>query len=524
MEIPTNKTKYFHDYSQANLLYQEDLDALTPDRIMKFIMHHSNYQRPRLQNLDRYYQGYNTAILDKNSRRQEEGKADYRATHSFGKYIADFQTAYSVGNPVNVKVPSEDKRFDAITRANDVDAENYDLFLDMTRYGRAYELVYRGKDNLEHLVRLDPLDTFVIYSLDVDPQPIMAVRYHQVEIVDDDNTANLNYMPEFWTATQHVVFKPTALGGVMNLDRQETLTTYPVTEFKNNNFRLGDFENVIPLIDLYDAAQSDTANYMTDLNDAMLIIQGDIDTLFDGSTVLQGVDPGDEDAAKQLAKDKLDLLKEMKQANMLLLKSGFTSNGTQTTTDAKYINKQYDVQGTEAYKQRLANDIHKFSHTPDLTDENFASNASGVAMKYKLLGTVELAATKRRMFEKGLYNRYNIIASLERKASAGWTTDPDQLQFTFRDNLPTDDLGQIQQIYAAGATLPQQYLYRFLPGITDPEEITKMIQKQRSEDGDYQARNPKVGEPNGGNGSDAGGDGEGIRRPASEGGQEQSEA
>ena len=33
-----------------------------------------------------------------------------------------------------------------------------------------------------------------------------------------------------------------------------------------------DFEKVIPLIDLYDNAQSDTANYMSDLNDAMLLV------------------------------------------------------------------------------------------------------------------------------------------------------------------------------------------------------------------------------------------------------------
>ena len=31
------------------------------------------------------------------------------------------------------------------------------------------------------------------------------------------------------------------------------------------------------LIDLYDAAQSDTANYMTDFNEATLVISGDLD-------------------------------------------------------------------------------------------------------------------------------------------------------------------------------------------------------------------------------------------------------
>ncbi len=116
---------------------------------------------------------------------------------------------------------------------------------------------------------------------------------------------------------------------------------------------------------------------------------------------------------------------------MLLLKSRITPNGQQTNVDAKFINKEYDVSGTEAYKKRVADDIHKFSHTPDLTDSNFASNVSGVAMKYKLLGTVELAAIKRRMFEKSLYQRYSIIYALGQSVSGGMKTDPNTIKFTF---------------------------------------------------------------------------------------------
>ena len=473
-------------HKQANLIYQESLENLTPDKVMKFITHHFNYQRPRLETLDDYYQGYNRKILDKQSRRHEDGKADHRATHSFAKYIADFQTSYSVGNPINVKLPEDGNNsgFDTFNKANDVDAENYDLFLDMSRYGRAYEYVYRGEDNEEHLAKLDPLDTFVIYSTDVDPKPIMAVRYHQIELVDDNQVSTINYVPETWTADMYTLYKPTPIMGKMTVDKAKPITTFPVVEFDNSNFRLGDFENVLPLIDLYDAAQSDTANYMTDLNEAMLIIQGDIDTLFEGSDVMNTVDPNDEDAMVKLAKDKLELIKEMKDSNMLLLKSGMTVNGTQTTVDAKYINKSYDVTGSEAYKKRVAGDIHKFSHTPDLTDDNFASNSSGVAMQYKVLGTVELASTKRRMFERGLYARYQIISDIENSIHGDWTFDPQELTFTFRDNLPADSISQIQALVQAGATLPQKYLYQQLPGVTNPQDIVDMM-KEQSASGDY---------------------------------------
>lgn len=529
MEIEDSKTT---DSSQANLIYQENLDKLLGvggnDRIMKFIKHHYEYQRPRIKKLDAYYQGRNVTILEKEHRREDTEKADYRATHSFARYIADFQTSYSVGNPVTIKT-EEDKneRFDAISDANNFDELNYNLFLDVTKYGRAYEFIYRNREDVEKSVRLDPLDTFVIYDTSVDPQPIMAVRYHQIELADDDNIVTINFVPEYWTADAHVTFEPTNVGGTMTQTKSadsnpaiENIKTFPVIEYNNNVLRLGDYDNVLSLIDLYDAAQSDTANYMTDLNDAMLLIKGDIDTLLDGTMLLSGVDPQDKDAMKKLAQDKLDILKEMKHANILLLKSGISPTGQQTTSDAGYIHKEYDVNGTEAYKLRISQDIHKFSHTPDLTDANFASNVSGVAMKFKLLGTVELAAVKRRMFEKGLYKRYEIISDLEQAAHSDLKIDTTQLTFTFKDNLPTDDVAQIQAIVQAGATLPQEYLYQYVPGITSPDDLKDMMDKQAQEqerkDNDYHIQVV------GGDADDTTGTNQEVHTPSGEEGQEQS--
>lgn len=497
------------DYKTSGLVYQEDINNLVApdgtvkgDRVMKFIYHHFNYQRPRLQMLDAYYRGFNKHILDPNNRRAEKGKADYRATHSFAKYIADFQTSYSAGNPIAIRVGDNDddrQPLDDINKANDVDSENYELFLDISRFGRAYELTYRDQQDVDRFIYLDPEETFIIYDQTVDPKPIMAVRYHQIEVIDDNGASSLKYVPETWTDNAHTVFNPVEIGGVMVPASREDLIVLPVVEYQNNRFRQSDFENVIPLIDLYDAAQSDTANYMTDLNDAMLVLQGDINALFQGADLMQSVDESDDQdkddddrvtEMEKIAKAKADILKEMKDANLLLLQSGVNSLGQQTSVSAGYIHKEYDVEGTEAYKKRLEADIHKFSHTPNLTDENFAGNVSGVAMKYKLLGTVEMAATKRRFFEKGLYQRYAIIDKIERTASnPKWKIDPDDIVFTFQDNLPTDDISMIQQLAQTGANIPQAYLYQYLPNVDNPDQINKMLEDQQKNSGGYQFSN-----------------------------------
>ena len=168
---------------QENLLYQDDPANLTNERIMEFVRHFYNIQRPRLKKLDAYYRGWDEGVLATETRRAQEGYADYRLTHPFAQEIADFQTSFSVGNPIGVEAESEHDALDAVNDYNDINTLNNDLFLDMTKYGRAVELTYRDGDN-ERIVRLDPLNTFVIYSNDVDPYPIMAVRLSERMVID----------------------------------------------------------------------------------------------------------------------------------------------------------------------------------------------------------------------------------------------------------------------------------------------------------------------------------------------------
>lgn len=470
---------------QENLLYQDDPANLTNERIMEFVRHFYNIQRPRLKKLDAYYRGWDEGVLETGNRRAQEGYADYRLTHPFAQEIADFQTSFSVGNPIGVEAESEHDALDAVNDYNDINTLNNDLFLDMTKYGRAVELTYRDGDN-ERIVRLDPLNTFVIYSNDVDPSPIMGVRLSERMVIDQTTQVGVvlpnpikKYIVEYWTEDTHAVSNEIVLADNFKIAYTEGLVTMPVVEYWNNTLRTGDYENVIPLIDAYDAAQSDTANYMTDMNDAILTIKGDIDSLFDGADLM--INPDDKDAAIKLAKAKQEMLNEMKNARMLLLKSGISATGTQTSVDANYIYKQYDVQGVEAYKTRLYKNIHAFSRTPDVSDDNFASNASGVAMKYKQLGVIQLAATKRRQFEKGLYRRYKIIQTLENAVSGKWDIDYNDIRFTFHDNLPQDDITTLQDLVQAGAQFPQEYLLRFAPGGVDVDELMRMMDEQAND-------------------------------------------
>ena len=53
-------------------------------------------------------------------------------------------------------------------------------------------------------------------------------------------------------------------------------------------------------------------------------------------------------------------------------------------------------------KNRLNQDIHKFSMIPDMQDKEFSGNSSGVALGYKLLALEQLAAQKEMYFKKAI--------------------------------------------------------------------------------------------------------------------------
>src|SRR5690625_5875088 len=146
---------------------------------------------------------------------------------------------------------------------------------------------------------------------------------------------------------------------------------------------------------------------MQELNDAMLKIVGNLD-----------IDV--EDA------------KEMKDNNILMLQTEPNLNGAQQQADADYIYKQYDVQGTEAYKDRIFNNILLFTSIPNLLDDTSAGQQSGETIKMKLFALSQKRATKERLFKKSLRDRYRIIDNILRVASEG-SFDVYEISITFTE-------------------------------------------------------------------------------------------
>ena len=126
------------------------------------------------------------------------------------------------------------------------------------------------------------------------------------------------------------------------------------------------------------------------------------------------------------------------------------------------------------------------SMVPDLTDESFAANASGVAMRYKLLGMEQLTAIKERWFREGLRSRLRLYAHfLDVLAVA--RLDPETVEMTFTRSLPVNETEVAQMVAQLDGLAPRRTLLAQLPFIEDVEEAMQELDAQKDEDAKRQA-------------------------------------
>lgn len=454
----------FGDKANTHFMFHSVDDLVPEDKepevIRKMVSEFIANQVERLKILEGYSNGNNYTILNGRKRLEPE-KADYRIRHDLGGQASRFFTGYTVGQPISIGATDTELELtsvDDFNTYNDIEALNRELVYDASRFGRAFELHYYDEFEQPAVSLIDAKEMFTVRSADVRKEIVAAVHcpiyngkmfvtvYTDKEIVSYDND---------WKETGR---KPNSYKMV------------PVVEWQNNRERLGDWEKGIPIIDAYDAAESDTANYMSDLNDAMLVIKGDV-----SSTGMNATD-----------------LMKMKQANMLILESGVGHNGQQTSLDAGYIYKQYDVTGVEAYKSRLIKDFFRIVGLPNLQDDSTFSASSGIAIRYKLVDLQQVTSVKRGFFIKALKRRYKLLQALSENLKGFEAVDANLLTFTFHENLPTDVWAEIQSAINSGLEISQETLLEAASFTDTRKEKQRLLKEEGVSDAEI---SQIVGEP-----------------------------
>jgi SPP1 family phage portal protein len=100
----------------------------------------------------------------------------------------------------------------------------------------------------------------------------------------------------------------------------------------------------------------------------------------------------------------------------------------------------------DVLRKAIEDDIHKISMTPNFSDEKFAGNDSGVAIKYKLISFEINTSTKESYFKNGLLKRIVAYNNYLSKLSKGSSFPAHQVEVIFKRKLPQNDFEASQMI------------------------------------------------------------------------------
>lgn len=420
-------------------MYTLPKDTKITNQILNDVIEYNEKYKDRYKKLELYYLGKHDIL----NRTKEERLKNNKVMINHAKYITDTNVGYLLGNPVDYQADSKyniEPILDAYKKQtiNDLDSE---IAKDVSIFGLQYEYVYANENAEPRSCEIDNKNAVIVYDDTVEHNKLFGLIYRPInkgttfkywEIIYVDKKEKRVYKSYTKSLQQVGESEPHAFGDV------------PLIQYKNNPEFMGDFEPVISLIDAYNILQSDRVNDKEQLVDAILCLYGmDFDT------------------------EQAEMLKDSRMLANL-------------PTDGKveYLVKTLQENDVDVLRQNIETDIHKISMVPNMSDENFVGNSSGVAIKYKLLAFEQNIKNKERYMEKGLMERFKLYNNFLITKSKMTEVPIEDVDAVFKRNLPSNDFEISQMINNLADFVDAETLVSQLSFVKDASEIVELKKKE----------------------------------------------
>ena len=417
-------------------LFLED-NSINFKLLVKFINMFKTQEVNKLKNM---YNRYNRPITD-------------NITINLEKYITDTIVYYTFGEPIQYNNVTEDFINNMVKI--DEDSHNVALAIDQSIFGKAFEYMQINEEGEVELINLSPMNTFVIYSNDIVPKPLLGV-YIMEEY--DEESEEESYTVLCWSN----MFAYKYYGQDLDkLQLTEVIQHYfggvPIIELKNNKEEKADFADVIGLIKAYEELQTDRIIDKNQfINKLLVIVNSSL---------------GDTDEEFQESK------KILKEGGILEL-----SGSGENTPSAQFISQAFNEADVDILKKSLESDIFRMAKIPNLADESFSNAQSGISLKYKLYGTEIIAQEKERNFKKMLRTRLEMINNIYNLKNTGMELG--DIDIIFTRNIPTSAGEKLQELQGTEGILSlETRIMKYDPEI-DIEEELRRIQEEKETDAD----------------------------------------
>ena len=379
--------------------------------------------RPARQRLYDYYRGEQSV----NKGEAVRGRPNNRLRAPFPRYITEVHTGYFLGLPPTLAFADRaaDARYAAISRERNLAHLYFDVGRDMSICGAGFVLVWVDRTGVR-ACRCDPCECFVLRSGEAGAPVTAAVR---LVAGSEGGTRGVLYTSERITP-----FVWDSGGVTFGASEENLLRAIPLLPFYNNCQGCGDFEMVTGLVDSYNVLLSGALDDMQSVANAFLALYG-----------MQGTTQKDIDQANR--------------TRILSLSEGGR---------AEFVVKNLNHEALGQLESNLRRSILQLSMTPDLGDEHFAGNTSGVALQYKLWGIEQVRAAKERTFTDGLRALLRMLSAGECLLGSG--VDLTGGEVTFYKNLPQDNATLAETLLALSPLLSRRTILENLPWVADAQE------------------------------------------------------
>ena len=412
-------------------------EYITIEEALELINEHQFKTKGRYRKLENYFIGKHDIL---NRTMEDSSKPNNKVVTNLPSHAVGIRVGYFSGEPLTITSESETETLalNDILEYNDFQDVNSDLDELSSIHGTANLVLWIDEDGFVRMSPLKPSESFVVYDNSIKQEPVGAVIYRQYTSNDQTFTEITLYNKDRIQYYKGDIQTPVLMGEEPNF-----FGDIPMVEFVENKHRKGSFEDAISIVDAIENIMSSSVNEIEYFDNAYLLLKN-----------LSATEPED--------------IVNMKNNRTLLV----DGDG-----DASFLTKSVSDTYIQNMLNRLTNDFHKLTGTPNLTDESFAGNASGVALSYKMFGLEKQMNKKESKWRKSIQRMIELIVNVLNMR--GQNIDYRNYKITFTRALPQNVAETAQMVTSLNGIVSNETLLSLLPFIEKPLEELKRVNNEK---------------------------------------------
>lgn len=387
--------------------------------ILKLIEKHKPHRNRLLTNYQRYKtDASGLPVFHRTFER--DVTIDNRINNDYFSEIVDIKTGYFAGKQAAYSYDKNEANYElAIEKVTTFLERNRiaDINMETTKYcaigGYSARLLYLDTDANERVMYIPGHQAILLNEDGNIIETEYAIRYYGEPG---------KYVIHFYDGTKRYKYRQDGAELMLLEDKIHGYNKCPLFGYPNNDELMGDAEKVLTLIDAIDRTISDVNSEIEAFRLAYLVITG--------ADITQ------------------EMLNNMKSNGAL----GIPGIGAEKIL-VEFLSKDLNDSAIENHLDRLHDAIYRFSGTPDLADEAFGGNQSGVALKFKLLGLETKCSRFEQKFRAADTRMFEIMST--KWAVENVAFNPYKVFAEFKRNFPQDLLSEAELLQKLGVRISE---------------------------------------------------------------------